>query len=76
MRDLGEKYFTHREAVEEKKKKKIQFVFTGLFWRFGCFDFVFFCLCMSLRLCFVGFRAFGCECFLVGNFQRERKREK
>jgi hypothetical protein len=30
MRDLGEKDFTHREPVEEKKKK-IQFVFSGLF---------------------------------------------
>ncbi len=45
---------------------------SGLFWRLGCFDFVFFCLCMSLRLCFVDFRAFGFECFLVGNFERER----
>jgi hypothetical protein len=76
MRDLGKKNF-HREAVEEKKKKKkkkkkIQCVVSGLFWILGCFDFVFFCLCMSLRLCFVGFRAFGCEYFLVGNFEREK----
>jgi hypothetical protein len=40
MRDLGKKNF-HREAVEEEKKKKIQCVVSGLFWRLGCFDCVF-----------------------------------
>ncbi len=50
--------------------------FLGCFGDWVVLIFVFLCLCMSLGLCFVGFRAFGCECFLVGSFQRERKREK